>query len=492
MDQVFSLIKSMSQSEKRYFSRFSKFQTPDTTNSYLALFNQIAKKEKYNEKDLKKEFGELHFAQLKQQLFKKILQSLRLYYTSNDVQAEIFTHLHNYNLLASRGILNAAGKELNRAEKLANESELSYESAILFKERNLMINGKSDVFELQNRIKENDLFVKKQIENISNEHEYEKLFLEIEVINKQLESTRNEGELGRISKYLANPLLQKEELALSLSSKILFHFSIGLAYYLQSNFEKCGYHMQQSTLLLEVNTSILNRLEGLFVRSRANSCLSYIHLSRYKEFISDFSKLKNCKLTNSSTVEYRNYIVYVLELMYLNKTQNFTKAIDLIESNSDFIHQMEQKFEITTGFSQEQVYNVFQKSTAYLGSGMHKKASFILNEFINQKTKGLKEDAYIMARLFFLCIRFEMNDEALIESELRSIQRYLKEKNKLFLFEKHFLSFISKMLVSTSVQENKRNFVELKTELDFLKEIEYEKNAFAYFDFSTWVNKFIQ
>jgi hypothetical protein len=460
MDQVFSLIKSMSQSEKRYFSRFSKFQTPDTTNSYLALFNQMAKKDKYNEKVLKKEFGELHFAQLKQQLYKKLLQSLRIYYTSNEVQNEIFSHLHNYKLLASRGILVAAEKELKRAEKIANESELSYESAIIFKERNLLINGMADVFELQNRIKENDLFVKKQIENISNEHEFEKLFLEIEVINKQLESTRNEDEFERITNFLAKPLLQKEEFAISLSSKILFHFSKGLAYYLQSNFENCALYMEQSVSLLEVNSSILNRLEGLFVRSQANCCLSYIHLNRSEEFISALSKLKDYNLTNSSTIEYRKSIVYVLELMYLNKTQNFTKAIDLIDSSSDLIQFIEQKLANKVGFSQEHVYHVFQKATAYLGAGLHKKASFILNEFINQKTKGLKEDAYIMSRLFFLCVRFEMNDEGLIESELRSIQRYLKEKNKLFLFERHLLNFIAKMLVSTSSTDQKRNFLE--------------------------------
>ncbi len=490
MDQVFSLIKSMSQSEKRYFSRFSKFQTPDTTNSYLALFNQMAKKDKYDEKVLKREFGDLYFAQLKQQLYKKLLQSLRLYYTSNEAQNEIFTHLHNYKLLVSKDLLIAAEKELRRADKIAKESEMSYESAIIFRERNLLINGMSDVFELQNRIKENEIFVKNQIENISNEHEYEKLFLEIEVINKQLEATRNLEELERVTKFLENPLLKSDQLALSSTSKIFFHFSKGLAFYLKSNYENCILHMDQSVFLLETNPFILNRLEGLFVRSQANCCLSYIHLNKYDQFSLTFEKLKNFKLKDSPIIDYRNFLVYVLDIMFLNKIKQFKKAIELIESSNDFIIYMEEKSALKSGYTQENVYNVFQSATAYLGVGLYKKASFVLNEFINQKTKGLKEDAYIMARLFFLCVRFEMNDEALIESELRSIQRYLKEKNKLFLFEKHLLNFISKMLVSTSSAEQKRNFLELKNEIELLKEVEFEKNAFIYFDFSGWVKKF--
>lgn len=491
MDHVFSLVKSLSQSEKRYFVRFSKFQTPATTNTYLALFNRLVKVDVYNEKELKKEFGALHFAQLKQQLYKKLMQSLRLYYTANSAQNEVFVHLHNYKLLASRGLQIFAEKELKRAEKIANEAEMSHESAIIFRERNMLINGMSNVFELQTRILENEEFIKQQIENISNEHQYEKIFLEIEVLNKQLESTRNKEEMVRVTDFLANPLLRNEESALSLQSKIYFHFSKGLAHYLMSDYVHCHTEMKTASTLLEKNENILVRQEDLYVRAMANQCLTAIHLNKFEDYKNSHSKLSKIKLTDPSILDYRNYILYILQLMYLNKAKDYDNAITLIASNEVFSNEMENKMAQKTGITQEKVYSVFQKSIAYLGKGMNKKASQIVNEFINQKTKGMKEDAYIMTRLFFLFIRFELNDEALIESELRSVQRYLKEKNKLFLFEKHMLQFISKMLTSTSTQENKKHFLNLKKELDALKEIEYERNAFIYFDFSDWVNKYL-
>lgn len=491
MDQVFSLVKSLSQSEKRYFVRFAKFQTPATTNTYLSLFNRLVKTDVYNEKDLKKEFGAIHFAQLKQQLYKKLIQSLRLYYTANNSQNEVFVHLHNYKLLASRGLQVFAEKELKRAERIANDAELSHESAIVFRERNRLINGMSDVFDLQKRILENEKFLKQQIENISNEHEYEKIFLEIEVLNKQLESTRNREEMIRVTDFLKNPLLTDEQLALSLQSKIYFHFSKGLAHYLKSDYGICRSEMKITGDLLEKNENILGRQEDLYVRAMANQCLSSIHLNDFESNKNSLDKLTKVKLTESSIGDYRDYIVYILQLMYFNKIKEYDKAIDLISSNDAFSKEIERRMVHKTGVSQEKVYSIFQKAIAYLGKGMNKKASQIVNEFINQKAKGLKEDAYIMARLFFLFIRFELNDESLIESELRSVQRYLKEKNKLFLFEKHMLQFISKMLTSTSTQENKKHFLTLKKELDSLKEMEYEKNAFIYFDFSDWVNKYL-
>lgn len=491
MDQIFALVKSLSQSEKRYFVRFSKFQTPATTNSYLALFNRLVKVDEYKEKELKKEFGAIHFAQLKQQLYKKLLQSLRLYYTGNSSQNELFTHLHNYKLLASKGLQIVAEKELKRADKIAQDAEMSYEAAIVFREKNMLVNGMSDVNELQARIKENEEFLKRQIDNISNEHEYEKLFLEIEVLNKQLESTRNKEEMKRVVDYLDSPLLQNEKSALSNQSKIYFHFSKGLAFYLKSDYENCNHHMKFAMTLLEKNENILHRQEDLYVRSLANQCLSLIHLNKFEESELNFKKLKKIKLIDPSTTNNRDYIAYLLQLMYYNKKKEYAKSIELIHENEEFSKAMEKKMAQKSGVTQEKVYSVFQKAIAYLENGMHKKASQVLNEFINQKGKGMKEDAYIMARLFFLFIRFELNDESLIESELRSVQRYLKEKNKLFLFEKYMLQFISKMLIATSTQENKTNFTTLKNELDKLKLVEYERNAFIYFDFSDWVKRFV-
>ncbi len=489
MEPIFALIKSLSQSEKRYFVLFSKFQTTTTTTSYLALFNRIVKMEAYNEKDLKKEFGAVHFAQLKKLLFKKLLQALRLYYSTTNSQNEIFTHIHNYKLLASRGIQTYAEKELKRAEHIAREAELNYELAIVFKERNLLINGMSDAEELQSRIKENELFFQKQIAYISNEHEYEQLFLEIELVNKQLESTRNKEEMNRVTNFLQQPLLQSENSALSIQSKILFHFSKGLAYYLLSDYSNCYVFMKQSAELLEQNESILAKQEDLYVRALANQCLSAIHLQKEDEYVYGLEKLKKVKLSDTSTEASRDYIVYILQLMFFNKKKNYTRALQWIDDHEPFAKEMDAKMDRLSGMPQEKVYSVFQKAIAFVGNNMHKKASQVINEFIGKKGKSMKEDAYITARIFFLFIRFELNDESLIESELRSVQRYLKEKNKLFLFEKHMLQFITRMLIATSAQEKKNNFLKLKEELIALKEIEFEKNAFTYFDFSDWVDR---
>jgi hypothetical protein len=491
MDPVFSLIKSLSQSEKRYFVRFSKFQTPATTNTYLALFNRLVKLNNYDEKLLKKEFGARHFAQLKQQLYKKLMQSLRLYYTGNSAQNEVFVHLHNYKLLTSRGLSVSAEKELKRAERTAKEGALSYESAIVFKERNMWINGLSDVFELESRIVENELFLQNQINTISNEHQYEKLFLQIELVNKQLESTRNQEEMLRVENFLQNPLLSKEDLALSTQSKIYFFFTKGLAFYLKSEYALCFSHMQRTAEILEQNENILLKQEDIYIRSLANQCLASMHLQNDQPYQHNLQKLTKVLLVDPAAIKYRNYISFILQVMFFNKKSKFAEAVQLIESNSAVVQELEKKIYQKNGDSQEKIYSVFQRAIAYLGIGAHKKASFILHQFINQNNKSGKEDAYIMARILFLFIRFELNDELLIESELRSVQRYLKEKNKLFLFEKYLLHFISKMLISSSNGARKSHFLKLQKELESLKDTEYECNAFIYFDFSEWIKKSI-
>ena len=79
---IFELIKSMTQTEKRYFKMFvSVFEQKNKT--YLKLYNAIDKQKEYDEKALKKKLANErfinHFAVVKNKLYNAILKSLRFY-----------------------------------------------------------------------------------------------------------------------------------------------------------------------------------------------------------------------------------------------------------------------------------------------------------------------------------------------------------------------------------------------------------------------------
>ncbi|TND07556.1 MAG: hypothetical protein FD123_3108 [Bacteroidetes bacterium] len=485
-DPIFILARSLSQSEKRAFTRFAKLQTPASVNRYLALFQRLAGMKTYNETLLKQEFGARHFEQLKQQLFKKIMQSLRLYHESGEDEDRVALHLHNHRLLKNRDLPAWAEKELKRAAKIAGEATLHQYGQIIFHRQTEATIASKNISMLRERISEHRAFMKKTVEEIVNEAGYLELFIEVDVINEQFEATRNKAELQVIASFLKTPLLRDEQAALTVRAKILFHFIKGLALYLFCDFKSCAAHMGKVIGYFEKNPRMLLQEEKLYVRSVANRSLGLFHCGLFAESKDLLAKLHAIPVRLPLNGEYRNHLACVLELMHLNRQKNFSRAVALIEKNTALFAESGRPGAV----SQQRTYNVFQQATAYRGAGNPKKASQIISSFINERGKGMKKDAYIMARILFMLLRFDLNDQSLLESEIRSVQRFLKKENKLFLFEKKMLQFLNAMLTENSTQQIRRNFQKLKKDLLELKKIAYERNAFMYYDFLDWVESF--
>ncbi|MBI1836695.1 MAG: hypothetical protein HYR91_05465 [Flavobacteriia bacterium] len=489
MDYLFSLVQSLSATEKRYFTRLSTLQTQSSVNQYAKLFNKLCKVKKYNEKEIKQEFNAIHFPQLKQTLYKKILQALRMFHASEHFENEPNIHLTNSKILLSKGLVDEAKKEFNRAEKNAIASNLPFEKAMLFRDKNFQNTRISTAHEIQERLSQHDEFWGNHIKQLENELKYEKLFLEVELLNKQFEATRNSLEKRNISDFLQNFLLINEKSAETAYSKILFHFIKGLAYYLNSDFNYCEKYMLLSAELLENNPSYISQKEDIYIRTLANLCLVQLY-QKSSKFEESILRLEKFKPSFPHIIDYKNYLVFVLQLMKLNMHLEYTLAVELIETTKDFTEKIENQIIENQEISQEKVYSIFQKVTAYLGNNQRKEAKKLLSDFIQKKSYAMKEDAFILARVLLLFIHFESKDNQLIESEMRSIQRFLHGRNKLYLFEKQILKFISNMLDATTLSERKVIFSQLKNDMMSLKSMDLEKNAFIYFDFSNWINSF--
>src|SRR5438105_14306340 len=96
-DDLFRLIKSLKQTEKRYFKLFSSQHKGD--KNYLKLFNAIDKQKTYDEEKIKHFFARStfikHLAWEKNNLYKLIMKSLRTYHSSTSVNSELMDLIRN-------------------------------------------------------------------------------------------------------------------------------------------------------------------------------------------------------------------------------------------------------------------------------------------------------------------------------------------------------------------------------------------------------------
>lgn len=138
-DELFALIKSLSQNEKRYVKMFSAHGNSDLL--YLQLFDAMEAEDFYDEKGfVQKHAGKpfiRNLAPVKRFLKLSILRAMRSYHEERYLRQEVQAHLQNFHFLYEKGLYTSAQKQLNSAKKKATEGELN----LLLLEINQQENG---------------------------------------------------------------------------------------------------------------------------------------------------------------------------------------------------------------------------------------------------------------------------------------------------------------------------------------------------------------
>jgi len=124
-DSLIQIIKSMIASEKRSFKLFSQRSSAKSDMLYLQLFDVLDKSKSYDEALILKKIPSLRKAQLsnvKANLFKQILTSLRLVYRKILPDISIREQFDFARVLYSKGLYKSSLDALDKAKKAAKET----------------------------------------------------------------------------------------------------------------------------------------------------------------------------------------------------------------------------------------------------------------------------------------------------------------------------------------------------------------------------------
>lgn len=128
MNALFSLIHSLSPSEKRYFKLFAQRQVQTKSTNYAKLFDAINEQEFYCEADLLKKFRKENFvkqfAVTKHYLFQMILKSMEEYNEETFAEWKIRNQYLQIKILASKGLDAEAEKLIHKTKEMAWQHEL--------------------------------------------------------------------------------------------------------------------------------------------------------------------------------------------------------------------------------------------------------------------------------------------------------------------------------------------------------------------------------
>ncbi len=489
-DHLFRLIKSLSKAEKRYFKLFAGRNTVNGKKEYVALFDAIDQQKEYDEEKLALKFEGSTFdhspAIAKNRLYETVLKSLHAFHAESSIGVELQRLLHYVEILFNKSLYDESRKILNKAHRIATKYE---KHAFLL-----------EITKWEKRMMEKDSYSGQNIDDVMSALHEDKLLIDklknysdfwniksrlILLLNKR-GKVRDTKEMENFKTVIDNILLNNEENALSYESRYLY-FQIYSAYYFGTgDYENSYNYIRKHLELIEDHSEIFKEEPNKYFSALSNIIYLCAQLGKFNEIPKYLAKLKaissdNVKMTEDLAIKLFSS-VYSAELSLYLQTGEFDKSIKLVDEIKSGLEKYEGKIS-----KLREAYFRFSIAQVYFATGEYSKAIKWINLLLNDHSIDDSQDIHCIARIFNLIIHLEAGNDDLVPYTMRSTQRYLEKRNRIYRFESIFLSFLNKLLKANDSTEKRESFQALRKELVGISKDPFEKSVFEYFDFISWV-----
>jgi hypothetical protein len=495
-DNLFQLIKSLSKSEKRYFSLYASRHTLGEKNNYAVLFGAIDKQQEYNEEALLKQFRKEAFINkfsiTKARLYDSILDSLTAFHSASSIDAQLKRDLHCAEILYKKTLYSQCAKLLSGTKKVAMKYErhsslleISLWEKKLVETENYSGKKDADILEML----EEDNLICEKIRNFNEYWNIKSRFFTI--LNKQ-GKVRNAEELLRFKKIIDNTLLKGEDKALSTETRYLFYHIYSAYYFGIGEYGKSYDNLVKNVQLIESHPDIFKEEPNIYFSVLTNEIYVGSQLKKFSEVFASLKKLRTALLEfengKNEDLEVKLFSSAVsIELSIYMQTAEFEKGIELAPKIEAKLAKYPGKFT-----KLREAYFYFNVAAMYFGAEKYSLALKWINKLLNSPNFEESENIYCFAQIMNLIIHIELKHDDFVPHAFKSVHRYLSSRNRVYKFENVFLDFIGKILKTTKREEQNKYYRELKSALVALKEDAFERAAFEYFDFISWAESKVQ
>ena len=490
-DELFLLIKSLKQTEKRYFKIYASKHVIGEKNNYVKLFEVIDKQKEYNEEAIRKKFSDSNFIKqlhvAKNYLYKLILKSLRNYHSGLSSISEIKNILRDVEILYEKALYKQCRKLLSKAKKAAHLHEDHLQILEIIKWEKKIINAEFHIGKLEKSLEKVIEEEQLVLEKLSNTIDYWKLNSKMNMLIEKEGLPRNQQELEKFNKIMNADLFKNEEYALSFQARLYFYNVFADYFYVKGDLGNDYKYTEKLLNLIESNPEKISGESHIYIDAIHSYLIACNRIKKYDDFKEALKKLRHIP-KNSSSGESEDTLVrifvfsYSMELkMYLN-TGEFVKGIMLIPE----IEKGLERFKGKVNRVHEIVF-YYNIAYMYMGSGEYNKSLVWLNKILNSTDVDIRQDILSFARILNLIVHYELGNNDIIEYTVKSTYRFLYSRKRLYKFETVLLNFIRNLPKSFTQTKVLSSFTDLKRELIKISENSFERKALEYFDLISWL-----
>ncbi len=495
-DHLHRLIKSLSKAEKRYFKIFAGRHSSNGKSDYITLFDAIDKQVIYDESRLIKKFKGSTFGQspaiAKNRLYESVLKSLHAFHSEGSVGVELQRLLHYVEILFNKSLYDESAKVLNKARKLAEKYERhsfmldirSWEKRLMEKDSYVGLHST----DLENILNTDNAIIGK----LKNYGEFWNIKSRLMLLLNKRGKVRDNEEMQKFKKIIDNVLLSSGNNDLSIDSRYLYYQIYSAYYFGTGDYSRSYEHILKQLELIESNLELFREEPNKYFSALSNLIYLCTQLQKFDEVPSLLEKLKAIpegKFRMNDDLDIKLFsTTYSTELSLYIQTGEFDKALKIVEVIDAGLNNYEGKIsKVRESFFR------FSIAQVYFGVEDYPMALKWINQLLNDNDIDESQDIHCMARIFNMIIHLEAGNEDIVPYTLRSTQRYLEKRNRIYKFESIILSFINKLIKGNIYTERHELYKGLRKELSQIASDPFEKSVLEYFDFISWADsKFLK
>jgi len=474
---LFSLVKSLSKSEKRYFRLLASPQKGDKL--YLQLFDCLEKYVSFDiqlQAELKTLFPGSTIEPARKHLYRILMRSLRQFNTENEIDVRLFNQIQDSKILFNRGLINTCFEQLEKAKQLC----LQYEKFELYIQAarqelqyfiQLQFEGLNELKLIQKQEK-----IRELLEFESTVHQHASLYEVLLLRYWQHGSVRNAKDYTRL-----NDLLLEEHQIItnrrfqSFESHQL-HLNFQSVYFLMANdvdqslktfYDLDKLFQQHIDLWKHAPIYYFHLLQGILQTLR--------RMERYEEMSYFINQLKTIPNLSENLAYMVAYQVLEHEVYRAVNLKQYALALALIQSKAG-----EKNQPITRLPIQSQGQWWLTNARAWYGAGNYTNALKAINQALDLPNHTYNRLLYVCCRLMNLLIHTALNNKDYLFYELRSLERKLKADQSLYKAEKLVINLIKHWLQHKSLKE-------FLNKLNLLEEDPYEQQLVRELNLHDWV-----
>jgi hypothetical protein len=448
-DALFSLIKSLDPSEKRYFRIFATRHVSEKESEYLQLFDIMEAMESYEEPALRARLKNVVFAKNlssgKNYLYQLILRSLRNYHSGRSAQIKTHELWLDSQILMAKGLVTQAKKLISKANKLTEQYHFGLESlSFSLVERRLLrqFSVKNTWETLSLKQHKCDLSLQKLNKEFQMLSLYENLFL------RNRNQVFDQQELLLIPDAVAGILDGLDIDALSYETGIYYHLIFSQYFAILKKRPEANMHLEALIRIFEENQDIsqeygeryLNTLNNYF-----NNCFVLQELDKLPLVLVKLERFNG--LAQRLEIQ-KQYLLFNLRIIFL-LTQADLKAVtalapEILKFLQRYGDHVPKAFQLTIK------YNI---ASSFFLQWQFDQALEWTGQIIDDEKIGQRQDLRARARLLQLVLYLELDKQSLAEYRATSLQRILRQKKILQGAEILILKYIRILLNSPKLEQ---------------------------------------